>query len=83
MRARSGPDVFELVPEERPRRGVATINVSYADKEVFDAIQLWLQHRRGVEQSQWDVFSFVLGAALESETSGLKQARLFPWDGAS
>ena len=73
-----GPDRFELVPQARPSRGVACINISREDKEVFDAIQWWLQHRLGREAHQWDVFSFLLGEALGNRESVLRNATLFP-----
>ncbi|HUR69055.1 MAG TPA: hypothetical protein VM370_07390 [Candidatus Thermoplasmatota archaeon] len=72
------PERFELVPEEKVRRGTATINVSWADKEVFDAIQWWLTYRMGREATQWDVFSFLLGEALGNRESPLRNATLFP-----
>lgn len=73
-----GPDRVELVPQVRAGRGVATVNVSREDKEVFDAVQLWLQQRLGRGLSQWDVFSFLLGEALGNEDSPLREAALFP-----
>lgn len=78
MTYRVGPDFFELVPSQRPRRGLATINVGYEDKAVFDAIQWWLAHHLGREVSQWDVFSYLLGESLGNEASALRRARLFP-----
>ena len=73
-----GSQRFELVPEDRVRRGTASINVSWADKEVFDAIQWWLTYRMGRPASQWDVFSFLLAAALQNKDSPLANAVLFP-----
>lgn len=73
-----GPERYELVPEARVRRGTASINVSWPDKEVFDAIQWWLTYRMGRPASQWDVFSFLLAAALENKESPLASAVLFP-----
>lgn len=73
-----GPERFELVPEARVRRGTATINVSYADKEVFDAIQWWITYRLGRPANPWDVFSFLLGEALGNKESPLAKAVLFP-----
>lgn len=75
MSSFGGEDRFELVPDVRASRGTATINVSHADKEVFDAVKLWLQHREGRALAQWDVFSFLLGAALADES--LRGVRLF------
>ena len=60
------------------RRGTASVNVSWADKEVFDAIQWWLTYRTGRPASQWDVFSFILATALENRDSPLASAVLFP-----
>lgn len=69
---------FELVPEPPVRRGTATINVSWPDKEVFDAIQWWLSYQEGRLVTQWEVFSFILSAALQNEASPLHTAEIFP-----
>lgn len=78
MSARIGPDAFELVPHQRARRGLATVNVAYEDKEVFDAIHMWLSHLRGRTLAQWDVFSYLLAEALANKDSALHGALLFP-----
>jgi len=72
-----GPDRFELVPEGPIRRSTATLNLRWEDKEVFDAIKLWLAHEKGDPQSQWDVFSYLLAEALTNEGSPLSRAVLF------
>jgi hypothetical protein len=73
---RIGPDHVELALEQPVRRGTATINVRWEDKEVFDAVQHWLSYQRSSSQSQWDVFSFLLSEALTNERSPLAEARL-------
>ena len=78
MPIKGGPEQFELVPEARATRGTFTINVSPADKEVFDAVKWWLSHKRGRPVTQWDVFSYLLGEALGNERSDLRRAELFP-----
>lgn len=79
--SRFGTDHFELAVEAPVRRGTATINVRWEDKEVFDAIQRWASHRRGRSLSQWDAFSLVLAAALGNREADLGRARLRPAEG--
>lgn len=67
-------DRFELAFEEPVRRGTACVNIRHEDKAVFDAIQLWMSHRKGRSLSQWEAFSMVLAAALENKDAEVASA---------
>lgn len=73
---KTGHDRYELVPDLPVRRATATVNIRWDDKTVFDGIKTWLQYERGRPITQWDVFTFILAAALENEASPLHKARL-------
>lgn len=58
------------------RRSTACLNIRWEDKEVFDAIQVWLACQKGRPVAHWDVFSFVLATALGNGASDLSRAEL-------
>ena len=70
-----GPDRYELVIEGPVKRSTATINIRWEDKAVFDSVQTWLAYQKGRPVHQWDVFTFLLAAALE--TDELAAAEIF------
>lgn len=72
-----GPEYYELAIEEQVQRGTSSINVRWEDKAVFDAIQVWLSYQRGASVTHWEVFTFILATALESESGALRAAQLF------
>jgi hypothetical protein len=73
---------YELVPEERPQRGLACVNVGREDKEVFDLLQWWWSMREGRALSQWEVASRLLALGLSHPAADLPPAEAFKGPGA-
>lgn len=61
------PRPVELVPDGPVLPPVASLKVRRDDKEVFDQLKAWWSLRRGRDLSQWEAFTLLLAAALESE----------------
>lgn len=63
------PGSLELAFETQPVRKVATLQTRFEDKDVTDALQAWVRVRFGRSLTQWELYSFILAAALSNESS--------------